>query len=103
MDYKAAIEESLTQLQKLEHEGGDSWKELEGLKLEAKSEKNPRKLFMMYQSLREIIAQESDEEVDTTFHVEGEDGKRVTYQNLDDFYRKQDLTKSRPTTRRRRI
>ena len=82
MDYKAAALESLDRLKGLTMAGTAERRQLEGLENVLKKETDPATVWRMYQHLREAIAEEEPQEVDTSFKVKGKDGKVKVYKNL---------------------
>lgn len=78
--YRKRIIECFEGLEKL---GGNVVKELAPLKAEARTETDSRKLFLMYQTLREILAAEGGE-VKTEFLIEAPNGIKFKAKNINE-------------------
>lgn len=73
MDAKGYREAILTTLTTLSRDGFD----IKELKAQAEKETDPRKLFLMYQSLREVLNEQSGGQADTSFEIFGPDREKI--------------------------
>lgn len=87
MDYKSDIEKIV----KIFEEGNIAPKEeIDRVKNMIKNETDQTRLFMIYQSMREIIVENLnenlDEKINAEFTVTKKDGTTQTFKSLSDFY-----------------
>lgn len=84
MDAEGYRKNILDCLERLGRLGGNVPSELAALKAQVKAEKEPRKLFLMYQSLKEVLAMELGEEnkIDTSFYIQTPTGVKIKATNL---------------------
>lgn len=82
MDFKVKIKQALDELEKLTGEGST-----EGLRKEIERESNTHILWRKYQTLREVLAANSNpqEKVDVSFTVKLPEGKEARFPNLAAF------------------
>jgi hypothetical protein len=86
LDYKSAIVRGLEELEATLPPNSHIKNEYAKLKKQALAESDRRRLFFMWQTVREVLAKSNEEEkLDTSFQVKTKEGKVVTYKTLDEM------------------